>query len=83
MIGIELQCYVTNDEDAVERFRILNIPIPDESVRTIPLTFYNIDNVEPCESGCLVRSGGGEYSVAESYDSVNKKVRQLLASKWN
>lgn len=46
-------------------------------VAVIPITFYNIDFIEPLvDSACHVSSGGTIFTVMESAESVKGKIRE-------
>lgn len=86
MLGIELKVFISDDEEAIEKAELLNQPIPSDAIKLIPITFYNIDSVEFSNDDvttCIVNSGGIEYTVNESYKSVNEKILQRLAFKFN
>jgi len=75
--GIELHSFWTNDTEAIENNEKFEIPIPEESVTTKPITFYIIDNVQIAdEKSCVVQSGGQDFMIAESAESVNRKIKE-------
>jgi len=77
--GIELLSYCIYEETM--KNQEMNIPIKNEDVFCKPIMFYAIDAVFPCtleeeDKNCYVTSGGIEYYIAESYQSVNSKIRE-------
>lgn len=58
------------------------IKLEDLEIKSV--SFYNIDNIKPINHlCCVVASGYREYVVAESEESVNAKIEELMAFKWN
>lgn len=83
-LGLELNVLWVNDPKAIENEEKYDIEIPDESVGIKPVMFYEISNVKPIsDSECYVSSGGEEYVVTESYESVNAKIRNQTIYKLN
>lgn len=83
-LGLELQSFWTDDQDAINNSESFNIPIPDESIITKPIMFYNVDNVKPNGPDmCYVNSGMDEYCINESYESVIAKINERMIFKFN
>lgn len=83
-LGLELQSFWTDDQEAIKNNQLLNIPIPEGLIETNPIMFYTIDNVKPNDDkSCYVSSGLDEYVINESYESVNSKIRERITFKFN
>ena len=83
-LGLELNVLWVTDPKAIENEEKYDIEIPDESVGIKPVMFYEISNTKPIsDSECYVSSGGEEYVVTESYESVNSKIRNQTIYKLN
>jgi len=84
ILGIELMSFWCADEDAIKRNEEFDIPIPEEALTLKAIMFYNIDNVKPNgEHMSYVSSGGEDFCINESYDSVNRKIQERLTFKFN
>jgi hypothetical protein len=83
-LGLELKSFYSNDEEVIKNNEDFDIPIPEESIITKPIMFYTIDNVKQNgDDMCYVESGGMEYCIDESYESVNTKIRNQMIVKLN
>lgn len=83
-LGLELNVLWVNDPKAIENEEKFDIEIPDNAIEQKPVMFYEISNVKPIsDTECYVSSGGEEYVVTESYESVNSKIRNQIIYKLN
>lgn len=81
---LELKVFFTDDPEKIKAMEI-GIDIPDEDFELQTIVFFNIDCVRQIKSDsyCEVVSGGIEYVVAESEESIHAKIEQIMAFKWN
>lgn len=82
-LGLELMSFYTDDEDQITQLEI-GMPIDAKDLDTKPIMFYHIDHVRKRnDEFCDVISGGIEYCIAESYNSVNQKIQERQTFKIN
>lgn len=83
MLPIKFNCAWVPDE-AFGESELTGKPISDDDVVEKEITFYTIDHVrQNGPSNCVILSGGYEYLVTESYESVNSKISERLTFKFN
>jgi len=71
-------------EDIVEESELTNLPISANDIQEEEITFYQIEHVRMTnKKNCTVVSGGFEYLVNETYDSVNAKILERMTFKFN
>lgn len=71
-------------EDIAEESELTNLPISDADIQEKEITFYVIEHVRfNSDKNCCVVSGGFEYLVNETYDSVNAKILERMTFKFN
>ncbi len=71
-------------EDIAEESELTNLPISDADIQEKEITFYHIEHVRYNDKhNCCVVSGGFEYLVNETYDSVNAKILERMTFKFN
>lgn len=80
--GLELHSFWTNDPEQMNAAD-LGIPVDAEDLQTKSITFFTIDHIRDMGEYCDVVSGGIEYTINESKDSVIAKIREALTYKWN
>ena len=67
-------------EEAEEKYEI----VPKlEDCKVIEMTFHSIDYVKPAGQFCIVSSGGDLFTIAESEESVNRKIEERKSFKFN
>ena len=71
-------------EDIAEESELTNLPISANDIQEKEITFYVIEHVRMnAPHNCTVISGGFEYLVNETYDSVNAKILERMTFKFN
>ena len=80
---LTLKCLWIPD-DVAEESELANLPISDSAIQEKEITFYVIEHVRMNgKHNCCVVSGGFEYLVNETYDSVNAKILERMTFKFN
>lgn len=74
MKGIEFQIYWMEKE--AHSLHELGIEVSEDQVTTRPITFYNIDMIQPTEQydkpACIICSAGQEYISPLPYSEVKR-----------
>ena len=80
---ITLNCLWVPD-DVAEESELTNQPISDDDIVEKEITFYIIEHVRyNSDQNCTIVSGGFEYLVNETYESVNAKIAERMTFKFN
>ena len=80
---LTLKCLWIPD-DVAEESELTNLPISDEDIQEKEITFFVIEHLRyNSDKNCTIVSGGFEYLVNETYDSVNAKILERMTFKFN
>lgn len=80
---LTLKCLWVPD-DVAEESELTNLPISSDDIVEKEITFYVIEHVRyNSDQNCTIVSGGFEYLVNETYESVNAKIAQRMTFKFN
>ena len=80
---LALKCLWIPD-DVAEESELTNLPISDDDIVEKEITFYHIEHVRyNSNKNCTIVSGGFEYLINETYESVNAKILERLTFKFN
>lgn len=76
MINLELLYFKFTDEQeqAIEMGTEIDLSECEADV----ITFYGIDNLKPDGAFCRISSGGEDFIIAESYESVKEKIEAQI-----
>lgn len=61
----------------------INIETKLEECTTASVIFQNIDYVKPVGMYCIVSSGGDLFTINESAESVNEKIKERQSFRFN
>ena len=80
---LTLKCLWIPD-DVAEESELTNLPISDDDIQEKEITFFVIEHLRyNSDKNCTIVSGGFEYLVNETYDSVNAKILERMTFKFN
>lgn len=82
MIILELPVFWYTPEQIKER-ELYPKNYPEEELATKIITFYSIQYIYPTNQYCTICSGGTEFYIKESEESVKEKIRAQIMYKWN
>ncbi len=80
---LTLKCLWIPD-DVAEESELTNLPISDDDIQEKEITFFVIEHLRyNSDKNCTIVSGGFEYLINETYDSVNAKILERMTFKFN